>query len=154
MDSSNGVADFLNTDQVSKLGKTVLAKWKLRPEDISDIIQEACLSAWQSRERYSSKDGGSVSAWFCTIVNRRAIDWIKQSRRQPIPTEIYDSIPAKPPESEVDKKMAEEIIDLPGGDLFRLYAGGVPQKGIALMFGMTLAHVQTKTWRFREAFRG
>lgn len=58
-----------------------LARWLLRdPHDAEDAVQEACLRAHRSFERFRGNDG---RAWMLTIVRHVCYSQLRQHRRAP-----------------------------------------------------------------------
>jgi RNA polymerase sigma-70 factor, ECF subfamily len=58
-----------------------LARWLLRdPHDAEDALQDACLRAYRSIERFRGEDG---RAWLLTIVRNVCYSRMRQGRREP-----------------------------------------------------------------------
>ena len=54
-------------------------------EAAQDVVQEALLRAFQSLA--SLRDGQRVAQWLNTIVRRQSIQWLRDGRHTPEPTE-------------------------------------------------------------------
>lgn len=64
-----------------------LARWLLRdPHDAEDALQDACLRAFRSMERFRGGDG---RAWMLTIVRNVCYSRMRQGRRE-VATESFD----------------------------------------------------------------
>jgi RNA polymerase sigma-70 factor, ECF subfamily len=64
-----------------------LARWLLRdPHNAEDALQDACLRAHRSMDRFRGDDG---RAWLLTIVRNVCYSKMRQGRRQP-PTDAFD----------------------------------------------------------------
>lgn len=69
------------------------------PADAEDVVQEALLRAWRSRERYdATRDPGP---WLMRITRNAALDYLRQ--RLDVETEDFDRVcaPAEQPERKV-----------------------------------------------------
>ncbi|MBI3885250.1 MAG: sigma-70 family RNA polymerase sigma factor [Opitutae bacterium] len=66
-----------------------LARWLLRDEhDARDSVQDACLRAFQARDRFRGGDG---RAWLLTIVRNVCYTRLRQVRREKSP-EAFDEL--------------------------------------------------------------
>jgi RNA polymerase sigma-70 factor (ECF subfamily) len=64
-----------------------LARWLLRdPHHAEDALQDACLRAYRSIDRFRGGDG---RAWLLTIVRNVCYSRMRQGRREP-PTDAFD----------------------------------------------------------------
>jgi RNA polymerase sigma-70 factor (ECF subfamily) len=64
-----------------------LARWLLRdPHDAEDALQDACLRAYRSIDRFRGSDG---KAWLLTIVRNVCYSRMRQGRREP-QTDVFD----------------------------------------------------------------
>ena len=66
--------------------------WRvLRDADLAqDVVQEAFLGFWTSRERFDPARG-SVRTWLLTIVHRRSVDAVRRSVSRPaVPLDLED----------------------------------------------------------------
>jgi len=78
-----------------------------QPEAAQDVVQEALLRAFRSL--HSLRDGDRFGQWLNTIVRRRSIQWLRDGRHTPQPTEseaLYSLLggvapPSDPPEEVV-----------------------------------------------------
>jgi len=66
-----------------------LAHWLIRNEhDAEDVVQGACLRALN----FDGFRGGDPRAWLLTIVRNCCYTWLKQNRRQGLPTTLDEEI--------------------------------------------------------------
>jgi len=89
--------------------------------DVDDVVQDAFVSAWQSRHTFNP-DKGSLLAWLLTITKHRAIDSVRARMRQDeLGRRAQRAAVAKPPDSQavpperiVDRLVVlDELADLP-----------------------------------------
>lgn len=59
------------------------ARWVGDPDLAADVVQEAFLSLWQSRDRYRP-ERGPVGGLLYTLVHRRAVDLLRRRASWPV----------------------------------------------------------------------
>src|SRR5215813_15108859 len=67
-------------------------------EDSEDVLTDVFWQVWQQAPRYDASRGKPI-AWLLTIARSRAIDRVRSTARQPIPTADLDHPANSPPAS-------------------------------------------------------
>jgi RNA polymerase sigma-70 factor (ECF subfamily) len=81
-------------------------------EAAQDVVQEALLRAFRSLD--SLRDGARLGQWLNTIVRRQSIQWLRDGRRTPEPTEsaaLYSLVGAAAPPPEPPEEVVTLIRD-------------------------------------------
>ncbi|MEM9365059.1 MAG: sigma-70 family RNA polymerase sigma factor [Planctomycetota bacterium] len=76
------VFDDLTHDEMRQLadhGFSLAKRFMRVSEDAADMVQEAWLQMWNSRDRFDPSRG-SLRSWFLTMVRSRCLDQLRRSR--------------------------------------------------------------------------
>ncbi len=122
----------------------------------ADAVQEALLAAWRGRGSYDPARG-TLSAWFFTMVHRRAVDQVRRATPQirAFGFEEAKRIPAQatgPEEHAVradqGRRVRAEVNRLPATQrqaVSLAYYGGYTQTQIAELLNLPLGTVKSRT---------
>lgn len=118
-----------------------------------DVVQEAFLSLWRSRQRYDATRG-TVKTWLLTIVRNRAIDRLRHDRLSQIRTveldsaEVLADATADPGELKPEQwriRQALEALPLSQREAITLaFFGGYSHGQIAELRGLPLGTVKSR----------
>lgn len=146
--------------QLEKLRPELLrfAVWLARDREIAqDVVQEALLRAWRSRDALSS--AGALRSWMYTIV-RREHARLFERKRLPL-LDVDELVAAEDPalaageEQELDE-LRRAILRLPDEyrePLVMQVVGGFSTEEIARELGLTQPAVLTRLFRARDKLR-
>jgi RNA polymerase sigma-70 factor, ECF subfamily len=134
------------------------AQWLARDRAIAeDIVQEALLRAWRSRE--ALKDAGAARAWLLTIVRREHARLYERKRLELVclddALEVADTTQAAEPDAEL-LGLRWAIMKLPleyREPLVLQVLGGFTAEEIARELSLTTTAVLTRLFRAREKLR-
>ncbi len=134
------------------------AHWLARDRAIAeDIVQEALLRAWRSRE--ALKDQGAARAWLLTIVRREHARLYERKRLELVALDDgaeLDGMPSPPgPDNEIDS-LREAILKLPleyREPLIMQVLGGFSTAEIAEELSLSPTAVLTRLFRARNKLR-
>jgi RNA polymerase sigma-70 factor (ECF subfamily) len=134
------------------------AHWLARDRAIAeDIVQEALLRAWRSRE--ALKDQTAARAWLLTIVRREHARLYERKRLELVPLEDgieLEGMPSPPgPDSEIDS-LRGAILKLPleyREPLIMQVLGGFSTAEIAEELSLSSTAVLTRLFRARNKLR-
>jgi RNA polymerase sigma-70 factor (ECF subfamily) len=141
-----------------------LARWLTRrDQDAEDVVQEACLRAYQF---FGGFHGGDGRTWLLTIVKNTCYTWLKKNRR-PGPTTPFDEEKHGPapaadaPESLLFREDDRQLLRDTLGKLPAEYREvivlrdleGMSYKEIAQVAGVPLGTVMSRLARGRERLR-
>lgn len=132
-----------------------------------DVVQEAFLGFWTSRERFNP-DRGSLRTWLLTIVHNRSVDAVRRSVSRPVvPLELEDF--ESPSEDTQDtalrrteaERVRHALATLPVEQrraLLLAYWGGHTQSEIATLTGVPIGTVKSRIFagfkRLRDQLHG
>lgn len=136
--------------------RTAVERWvKARigsPADAEDILQDACLAAFQGFSGLKNK--ASFLPWLLGIARRKCADWYRaQARNRVIPTETLPDVAQCPPD---DFGVAETLGALPARDQMMLrlfYQDMLSQKQISRQLRIPEGTVKSRMSAARSHFR-
>jgi len=134
------------------------ARWLARDSALAeDIVQEALLRAWRSRE--ALKDPGAARSWLLTIVRREHARLYERKRLELVPLAELAEVPAGATSAEPDGELyalRHAIMRLPleyREPLLLQVLGGFSAEEIARELELSVTAVLTRLFRARNKLR-
>jgi RNA polymerase sigma factor (sigma-70 family) len=122
------------------------------PDDADDVLQDACLAAWRSRERFDATR--DPLPWLATIARRKALTLVAGRERrttQPLP---FRTAPSAEEEA-LCRESDARVRRLVRNDLaFALHAiADLPTRAVAEQLGVPMRTAASRIARARRRFR-
>lgn len=132
---------------------TLSRKFSRRGLEVDDLLQDAALAVWRSRERlYTLKTRGQEAAMVWKIARNAMIDTVRQTRET---DELPENYEAEDEDNSLLNELYEQInlLDEPDKTIIKLQLQGYNYKEIADKTGLTEKNVSVKLVRLKEKLR-
>lgn len=129
------------------------------PEDVEEVVSDAFLTLWQSRDRLDPDQG--VKSWLAAVARNAAIDRLRKAAPVPLPLDDAEASGGSGLEEEVERRMfaaalrqAVEDLEPPDDQLMlRFYYEGEKIKDIAEDLGLSVSAARTRLHRARQKLK-
>lgn len=130
-----------------------------RREDVEEVVSDAFLALWRSRETLDPNQG--VKSYLAAITRNRASDRRRQAQPAPVPLTDLDEHPGPGPEEELERRtftaaLWAAVAALPETDRALVegyYFEGAKLRDLAKALGLTPGNAKTRLCRARQSLK-
>lgn len=128
-------------------------------EDVEEIVSDAFLSLWRSRDKLESERG--VKSWLAAVARNKAIDRLRTSPPAPLPLSEAEQRGGPRPDEELERRLFAdalrrevEALESPDRELIlRFYYEGEKLKDAARDLGLSVPAAKTRLHRARQKLK-